>query len=194
METNKALVLWGGTDISSKYYGQKPSIHADRSNFNRDRIEFEKAANAINNNTPIVGVCRGAQLLCIINGGSLYQHSEAEQQDHDIIAKAIGSDDITITLPQVSAAHHQIMRPEGNFEIIGWHPLPVKVFDTDTKWHMEDKTPEIVWWPNTKCLGIQAHPEWAHPESQFLMYTNALLDYLNINCFFDNRSAKHWEF
>lgn len=185
---NEPLILWGGTDITAAYYHQKSSIYAELPNNRRDKLEFEKASQAILDKQPIVGICRGAQLLCILNGGSLYQHSETDEQGHNIECSTndgTGQEKILL-IPNVPASHHQIMKPIGNFQLLGWNPNPVRLFDSDTTWHTEKNTPEIIWWPETKCLAIQAHPEWCSPNSGFLLYINKLLELLDINCSFNN--------
>ena len=110
----------------------------------------------------IVGICRGAQLLCVLNGGSLYQHSEPTKQDHPIVCLTAKPPYIEKTYYNVSASHHQIMRPEGNYQVLGWNPEETLVYDNDSTCHFEMKSPEIIWYPETKSLCIQAHPEWAN--------------------------------
>jgi putative glutamine amidotransferase len=70
------LVLSGGVDITPALYG---SLKHDYDNapdtFNKPRDEFEIEAyeNALKNNIPILGICRGFQLINCINGGTLHQ-------------------------------------------------------------------------------------------------------------------------
>jgi gamma-glutamyl-gamma-aminobutyrate hydrolase PuuD len=177
------LILQGGVDISSRYYNEPPNKHNQHPNPHRDAIEFEELGNAIKAGRPSIGICRGAQLQCIINGGSLYQHSESPVQNHEVQAlhwKHINGNP-TIRIPKVPGAHHQIMKPFGTYHLLGWNPDEVKVWDTNEETHTEAGTAEIVWWPETKCLGIQGHPEWCNKNHPLIHYLNHLLEELDIN-------------
>src|SRR5450759_4554885 len=153
------LILQGGVDIDSRYYNEPPNKHNQHPNKHRDAIEFEELGNAIKAGRPSIGICRGAQLQCIINGGSLYQHSESPIQNHDIYTITKDNEN-SFKIPKVPGAHHQIMKPLGTYKLLGWNPDNVKLWDSNHETHFETNTPEIVWWPETKCLGIQSHPEW----------------------------------
>ena len=124
-----ALILWGGTDISPRYYQQLPGKHTQHANHKRDAREFAQATKAIYEGQAIVGICRGAQLLCVLNGGSLYQHSEPTKQDHPIVCLTAKPPYIEKTYYNVSASHHQIMRPEGNYQVLGWNPEETLVYE-----------------------------------------------------------------
>jgi len=189
-----ALILWGGTDISPRYYQQLPGKHTQHANHKRDAKEFNEASKAIHQGQAIVGICRGAQLLCVLNGGSLYQHSESSKQDHPIVCVDAIAPHKETTYYDVSASHHQIMRPEGNYQVLGWNPEETIVYDSNDICHIEMKSPEIIWWPETKCLGIQAHPEWANDKDPWLEYINQLMSDLDINCLFENREAYNWTY
>src|SRR3990167_3250317 len=72
-----ALVIWGGEDISPKIYGQKPAIRWTSATAKlsiRDKLEIALANQAVKMRIPIIGICRGAQLMCALSGGSLIQH------------------------------------------------------------------------------------------------------------------------
>lgn len=67
------LILCGGNDIDPKYYGEEfgGSVNIDAS---RDEAEFELAKAFIEAGKPVLGICRGSQLLNVYFGGSLIQH------------------------------------------------------------------------------------------------------------------------
>lgn len=175
---NKPLILWGGVDINPKLYGESPLSYTQKSNDNRDTLEISNIHRAIEDKTPIIGVCRGAQLLCILNGGSLYQHSEPSSQNHKIQTKD-GK-----LFNTVSADHHQIMKPKGNYILYGYNPDPVKVWITENLSAWRGYTTEIAYWPDTKCLAIQPHPEWEEKNSDFLNWLNNLIKELEIKYVF----------
>ena len=69
---NDVLLIWGGEDISPSLYGKKVSreTHASEEPSRRDRIEWALMQRAKELNIPIIGICRGAQMLCASAGGS----------------------------------------------------------------------------------------------------------------------------
>ena len=69
------LRLWGGVDIDSSLYGEPRHPKTQIPDKKRDREELEKIKTAIRLKVPIIGVCRGAQLLCVYHGGKLH-HNE----------------------------------------------------------------------------------------------------------------------
>jgi len=168
-----ALVIWGGEDISPSLYGDDvaTACGADKYLSRRDRIEASACLAAMERNIPLIGVCRGAQLLCAIAGGRLIQHVTGHGQTHQIVTydgKSV----------RTSSMHHQMMYPfDVEHKMIAWAPEHrSKVYiignnESDPKMadHVE---PEIVWFPRIKGLAIQGHPEF-HPnpeKDEFVQY------------------------
>lgn len=88
-----ALLLSGGADMDPASYGQEP--HPRTSNFRRARDEFEiaLAKKALEEGMPVLGICRGFQVLNVALGGDLNQHLEGADShlhtpgafsDHDV--------------------------------------------------------------------------------------------------------------
>lgn len=69
------LLLCGGSDIHPSYYGQEINGSVDI-NIERDRQEFTVLNEFINTGKPILGICRGCQLLNVALGGTLIQDLE----------------------------------------------------------------------------------------------------------------------
>ncbi|RJX29135.1 MAG: gamma-glutamyl-gamma-aminobutyrate hydrolase family protein [Dethiobacter sp.] len=69
----KGLVLSGGGDVDPLYYGEEPLPGQGEISPLRDRIEIELTRAALRKNLPVLGICRGAQVLNIAAGGSIYQ-------------------------------------------------------------------------------------------------------------------------
>lgn len=169
------LVLWGGTDVDPSLYGKTPLSFTQKPDHNRDVIEMALYTKAINEKRPIIGVCRGAQLICIMNKGTLYQHSIPTQQNHSINTLYDGM------FYNVPSDHHQIMKPKGNFLYYACNPEPTKIWDSETEVREIKNTPEVVYWPETNSLAIQPHPEWCDKNDKFLHWINKLLTNLNFN-------------
>ncbi|MEP6618324.1 MAG: gamma-glutamyl-gamma-aminobutyrate hydrolase family protein [bacterium] len=68
-----AVFLPGGADIDARTYGENPHRKSDTTDRERDRVEVALARWAIDESKPILGVCRGLQLINVAAGGTLYQ-------------------------------------------------------------------------------------------------------------------------
>lgn len=68
------LLLCGGRDVDPARYGSTPLPTTDEADSRRDRTEDALLKEAIAFDIPILGICRGAQILNVHRGGSLIQH------------------------------------------------------------------------------------------------------------------------
>lgn len=68
-----AVFLPGGADIDPMTYGADPHPLCDKTDPARDRVEVALAKWALEDEKPVLGVCRGMQLINVAAGGSLYQ-------------------------------------------------------------------------------------------------------------------------
>ena len=188
---NVVLFLWGGEDISASLYNQKPykwaSLKLGESR--RDTIEKTMAQWAIENGFPIVGICRGAQMMCALSGGKLVQDVNGHFGTHPIYCKEIvpGLGDVESVS---SSIHHQMMIPDGvDHQLIAW-PTPSNrsdIYTGEDNKNIESclapdwKEPEIVWFPKTKSLCIQGHPEYMKNDAPFVQLVNQLIEYFCFN-------------
>jgi putative glutamine amidotransferase len=68
-----AVFLPGGADIDPRTYGADPHPLCDKTDRDRDRVEVALARWALEEEKPVLGVCRGMQLINVAAGGTLYQ-------------------------------------------------------------------------------------------------------------------------
>lgn len=171
-----ALVVWGGADISPSIYREPVSNRTGASEelSYRDRIEVAAMAAAISTGVPIIGVCRGAQLACAMSGGKLIQHVNGHHMDHEITTE----DKKTLVS---SSVHHQMMFPfHVDHELIAWSTkrqsdVYLGGHDTNLMEMFDLPEPEIVFFPKTKALAVQGHPEFMRPDCEFVQYVNNLV-------------------
>lgn len=78
-----ALLLSGGPDIAPGRYGQEPSADLGEVDPELDGHELELTAAARARQLPILGICRGQQLINVALGGTLHQHVGHPQWDGD---------------------------------------------------------------------------------------------------------------
>ena len=116
------LILCGGNDVDPKYYGQpmNGSVNLDKE---RDAVEFALLEAYVNAGKPVMGICRGYQLINIFFGGTLEQHIAAAplhiQHDgvdsvHDVTAEK-GSilQKLYGDTFSVNSSHHQAVQTLG---------------------------------------------------------------------------------
>ena len=85
------ILFTGGNDIDPRLYGEEPSEKSVDVSVFRDQTEVQLMKWALEEGKPILCICRGMELLNVVNGGTLYQDvlSELdEKHDHDSSSKA----------------------------------------------------------------------------------------------------------
>lgn len=165
-DPNAVMLLHGGADISPSIYKERVSkyCHAGVQLTDRDKFEVEAINQARKLNIPIIGICRGAQLLCALDGGRLIQHMLGHNQgSHTIVDIPTGE------IIRANSAHHQMMVPKkerGNL-VLAEFPEEIKGYNQNDEIETFPACPEIVWFPRIKGLGIQGHPEWIDKSTRF---------------------------
>lgn len=157
-----ALMLAGGADVDPSSYGA-PSRHPETKGTwpERDAFELALARRALERGMPVLGVCRGMQILNVACGGTLVQHlpdvvghsdhrhTPGAFGDHDVrlapgslAARAAGAERVT-----VKSHHHQGLEDVGDGLAV-------------TGWSVDDEVIEAVELPGHDfALGVQWHPE-----------------------------------
>ena len=68
------LIITGGRDVDPESYGQQRHPATDEPAGPRDEWEFALLRAALRRGMPVLGICRGAQMLNVVLGGTLHQH------------------------------------------------------------------------------------------------------------------------
>jgi putative glutamine amidotransferase len=92
LELLDGLLLAGGADIDPALYGQRAHAETQETVPERDAFEVALTRSAIERDIPVLGICRGMQLINVALGGSLSQHLP-EHLGHEEHRKVIGSFD-----------------------------------------------------------------------------------------------------
>jgi len=74
LDSLDGLLITGGNDVDPSAYGQQPHPSNDKPAPERDDWEFALLRGALARKLPVLGICRGAQVLNVALGGSLHQH------------------------------------------------------------------------------------------------------------------------
>lgn len=161
------LLLHGGEDISPSLYHERPIFtKAPSKPSARDLLEIQMWNRAMLLGIPVIGICRGAQFVCCMNGGSLWQHVDGHLCSHNIHT-------YDEQLLFAAADHHQAMRID-NVDVAKNTIVLAESCQT-TKAYSEDRPEgiglrsvlEVVYFKDTNCLAIQPHPEWMSPDTPF---------------------------
>lgn len=75
------ILFTGGADIHPRYFNEEPPKEVNQLEPYRDKCELELFKRAYNRKMPILGICRGAQLINVALGGSLYQDINRQLPD-----------------------------------------------------------------------------------------------------------------
>lgn len=153
------LVLSGGSDICPFLYGEKP-LAKTYYNVERDLAEL-KVLHSLPYDINKVGICRGAQLLNVFNGGRLWQHVDEHTNNH--LAKYLRHKQAPVEV-MVSSTHHQMMRPTSYgdvFLVAGeatQREAENEVIANIPKKNTNDIEGVHYWHSNSLCF--QPHPEY----------------------------------
>lgn len=136
------LLLGGGTDVNPAFYGEAPHPYTQSPDSQRDNGNIEEINKALADRVPIIGICRGLQLLNVYHGGSLIQHLPTHSHYPEV--KIFHNWESHAFFARTS--HHQGCKSIGyRGEVIG---------------KSDDGIIQAVWWPRFKHLGVQWHPEY----------------------------------
>ena len=164
LERLDGLILAGGVDIDPGAYGAVPHEETETGTSRlRDDTEIALVRRALDLELPVLGICRGMQVMNVALGGTLLQHVPDEvghsghrrnpgtfvDSDHDVrlapgslAARAAGEE-----LHGTKSHHHQAVAELGEgLEVTGWST--------------PDNLPEAIEAPDKRfALGVQWHPE-----------------------------------
>lgn len=157
------VVLTGGADISPGIYGQE-THHTTSFSENRDKVDLAAVEYGHKNGLFLAGICRGAQLLnCVPNEGTLWQDVSDHSGYHPVF------DFKTKTLyPEIISVHHQQMIPGAGADIVAASNVGARRRSPGSMWTRETDDfddIEVLWYPSTRSLCFQAHPEFGHQPS-----------------------------
>lgn len=169
LQKGDMLIVHGGADISPSLYHKAKSSKtwADDRPSTRDIIEWAMMQRAKELGIPIIGICRGAQMLCALAGGHLIQHINNHGGEHLCIT-VDGQEFIT------NSIHHQMMYPfDIKHEMLAWTKEKLSDVYYDVDQHVDVPCePEFVYYPEVNGFAMQWHPEMmraGEPATQYIV-------------------------
>ena len=163
-----SLVMFtGGADVVPSLYGDPPHPTTG-SNLLRDVSDISVFREALALGKPMVGICRGGQFLNVMGGGSMIQDiaGHALGDTHPVIETRSGKQ-----YPR-SSTHHQMMNPHPQAAIVVAHSEGLAhEHSSELAPEWEGMDIEGVFYPHTKSLCFQPHPEFhGVPECRELFF------------------------
>jgi putative glutamine amidotransferase len=152
------LIISGGNDIGAEHYGG--DVRAEVNNDpERDELEISWIRRALRGGLPMLGICRGAQLINVVLGGTLYQDirklrrltynrpgllptKQVRVDSASLVARVCGR-----TRLRVNSLHHQAIRDLGeNLDVVGRD--------------LDEITQAVEAGGDRRIIGVQWHPEY----------------------------------
>jgi putative glutamine amidotransferase len=186
MDDLDGLVLTGGTDVAPGSYGEEPMRPEWSGDPQRDLYETVLLRRALETRKPVLGICRGLQLLNVALGGTLYQDVEFQQaathphRDWDVYDRH--EHDVEIhagtrmqelyggaACGRVNSVHHQAIKDLAT----GLRVEAVSAADgvIETVRLDDDRRHPGAW-----AHAVQWHPEFQRPRDTHLLSPTPLLD------------------
>lgn len=158
------VIFTGGQDVDPELYDHKRHPKTGSKMGDRDERCIDLYVKCVENGIPMVGVCRGAQFLHVMNGGTLYQHVTGHCGTHDMI-------DVRDNKHyRITSTHHQMLKFNDRMELIGVavngtagsrEEFPKEGLIEEKSRDMKLPQVEACYYPETNSLCIQGHPEYA---------------------------------
>jgi putative glutamine amidotransferase len=157
------LILAGGADIDPESYGEERHPQTNGTVPDRDRVEIALTRRAVELDMPVLGICRGMQLINVAQGGTLIQH----------VPDGVGHDEHRRNRGTFEGNGHAVRLDPGSLaaraagetehDTLSHHHQAVATLGSDlavTGYSQLDDLPEAIEAPNHRfVLGVQWHPE-----------------------------------
>ncbi len=173
------LLLTGGGDIHPDNFGEPYHPSLKYVNEARDELEIPLCRKAIGDDLPVLGICRGIQVMSVAMGGSLYQDIPTEYPQESVMHSAVRREDsrheieikdsrlIEIVgkgIDEVNSAHHQAVNGIGDGFVVTAHCREDGIIEA-----MEDPSKKFV-------IGVQYHPERMTKTLEFCEHRRKLFE------------------
>jgi len=168
-EQSEGVLLVGGADVEPAYYGQPAHPTTYGIDPDRDRVEFALVRWAVETNKPLLGLCRGLQVLNVALGGTLIQDIPSHNPN------ALPHDAETLGQPRTALLHEITVEPHSQLAtLLQQHRLAVNSLHHQAidqlasslvaTAYADDGIIEAAEVPTCRfILGVQWHPEELAP-------------------------------
>jgi len=168
-DTLDGLLLTGGEDVDPALYGEAPHAALGDVDPRRDRLEAGLVHAARERGVPVLGICRGIQLINAAMGGTLWQDLATQRTDAMAHNQQAGRTARTHPVTTVAGTRVAAAARDGTFEVNSFHHQAIKrlapglvatATAPDGIIEAAESGPGAPW-----LLAVQWHPEEFHTES-----------------------------
>lgn len=172
------VMFTGGADVSPHLYGDTSPKNFCQTNPIRDTAEIRIFNRALENGILCTGICRGVQFINVMSGGRMIHHLEGHAGSlHSAITTTAG-------IIRVNSFHHQMILPPDSAIVTATSSSRMShLYIGENDAEVEYKGPEVeaAVFPETKCFGVQWHPEMMQPNTDgFGYYYDMVSDALDM--------------
>jgi putative glutamine amidotransferase len=159
------LVLQGGADVSPRSYGKEPMRAEWAGDVVRDHYEMELIHEFMAQGKPVLGICRGAQLLNVAFGGTLYQDIATLRPEAIAHVDLSLYDRLTHRIRfEPGSSLHRLFGGNDGGEVNSIHHQAIDRLGGDllveARCTVDDIVEAIRWRGSGYALGLQWHPEF----------------------------------
>ncbi len=154
------LLLPGGIDVDPARYNEAPHPKLEKTDAGLDALEWRVLEFARDNRLPVLGICRGHQVINVFYGGSLYQDIPSQHRGDTKVKHRGGKGMHEITIAKDSLLH--TLLDTERYEVNTYHHQAVKTLAPGfrkTAWTDDGSIEAIESTGEVFVLGVQFHPE-----------------------------------
>lgn len=152
-----AIIISGGNDISPEHYhgeiNQQVKLDPER-----DKLEIEWIRKTLNQDIPLLGICRGAQLINVVLGGTLHEDISAMRRLTYNRPGLLPTKQVCIA----PGSHAQVIFKKNRLRVNSLHHQAIKNVGSDLSvvGHDLDSITQIIESKKYRVMGVQWHPEY----------------------------------
>ena len=178
LHENDVLILPGGADIDPSLYGKENyKSWVSGYSLTADLRQADSYRKAMDEGRPVFGICRGMQLASALNNLTLIQDI-SHPGGHRITVRDINSKNDAGQM-YVNSLHHQLVWTENKLDAKDYTVYGYCALSDHHDYQENEKIictvePEIIYFPKTRTIGVQFHPEMMSHGRNY----DQILDYL----------------